>query len=248
MPCYKLVIAYDGTRYGGWQKQPNCLSIQQELQEALCKIIQQKEVHVTGAGRTDAGVHAHGQVAHFKMDNLHDPNLLYLGLNGLLPSDIRIRSVQIAEEGFHARYSAISKEYHYNLYLERVMDPFRRLYCWHCLRAVDISLLKEAATLFVGTHNFSAFANNAAYGCAANDPVRTIYSLDIVPMEGGFCLQFKGDGFLYKMVRNIVGTLVDVACSKIKLAEIKTIFASQKRSKGGQTAPPQGLFLRQVNY
>ena len=168
MQCYKLTLAYDGTCYSGWQIQPNAPSIQQHLQEALKTLLKGEQVSVIGSGRTDAGVHAAGQVAHFKIAHSLELNRLLLALNGLLPRDIRIKSVDAAPLSFHAQYSAIGKEYHYHLYLERVMDPFRRLYSWHVMRKMNLSLLKEAATLFVGTHDFISFANEAHKGSAAH--------------------------------------------------------------------------------
>jgi tRNA pseudouridine38-40 synthase len=248
MPCYKLTLAYDGTRYSGWQIQPNAPSIQQHVQEALRSIFGGEQITVIGSGRTDAGVHALGQVAHFKTTHHGDPRRLLLALNGLLPRDIRVKCVEEAPLHFHAQYHTIRKEYHYHLYLERIMDPFRRLYCWHVLRKLDFSLLQEAAALFVGTHDFTSFANEAHAGSASRDPVRTLYRLDIFQVEGGLRLEFEGDGFLYKMVRNIVGTLVDVASHRRSFAEVRSIFAAKDRRQAGRAAPPQGLFLIRVDY
>ncbi len=248
MHCYKLTLAYDGTRYSGWQIQPNAPSIQHHLQEALKTLLKGEQVSVIGSGRTDAGVHAAGQVAHFKMAHFLEPNRLLLALNGLLPRDIRIKSVEAAPLSFHAQHNTVSKEYHYHLHLERVMDPFRRLYSWHVMRKLNLSLLKEAAALFVGTHDFTSFANEAHKGSAAHDAVRTLYRLDIFPVDGGLRLEFEGDGFLYKMVRTIVGTLVDVASYRCTLDEIVTIFEAKDRRRAGPAAPPQGLFLMCVKY
>lgn len=248
MHCYKLTLTYDGTCYGGWQIQPNAPSIQQHLQEALRIFLNGESVVVIGSGRTDAGVHALNQVAHFKIPNEVTPNRLMLAFNGLLPHDIRVKKVEIAPLEFHAQYSAVSKEYHYQLFLERVMDPFRRLYCWHMLRKLDLSLLKEAATLFIGKHDFTSFANESHTGPAYHDPIRTIYRLDVCPAERGLRLEFEGDGFLYKMVRNIVGTLVDVASGRLHPHDILSIFEAKDRRKAGCAAPPSGLFLVSVNY
>lgn len=248
MRCYKLTLAYDGTAYGGWQVQPNASSIQQHVQDALKTFLNGESVIVIGSGRTDAGVHALNQVAHFKSEREISPNRLTLALNGLLPLDIRVKKVEIVPLHFHAQYSAISKEYHYHLFLERVMDPFRRAYCWHVLRKLDRLLLKEAASLLLGTHDFTSFANEAHTGSASHDPIRTLYRLDICPSEGGIRLEFEGDGFLYKMVRNMVGTLVDAASGRIQPTDILSIFAAKDRRKAGPAAPAQGLFLIQVNY
>lgn len=248
MQCYKLTIAYDGTHYSGWQIQPNAPSIQQHLQEALASLLDGEHVAIIGSGRTDAGVHAINQIAHFKTAHDLNPNRLLLAFNGLLPRDIRVKNVEIAPLQFHSQYSAISKEYHYHLFLERVLDPFRRLYCWHVLRKLDLFLLKEATALFIGTHDFTSFANEAHAGSASRDPVRTLYRLDLFPTEGGIRLEFEGDGFLYKMVRNIVGTLVDVASHRLTLAEVSSIFEARDRRQASRAAPPQGLFLVRVNY
>ncbi|MBS0272793.1 MAG: tRNA pseudouridine(38-40) synthase TruA [Proteobacteria bacterium] len=248
MNCYKLTIAYDGTHYSGWQIQPNAPSIQHCLQEALADLFSGQRVVVIGSGRTDAGVHALNQIAHFKIEHEMTPNRLLLALNGLLPRDIRVKKVEIAPLHFHSQYSAIRKEYHYHLYLERVMDPFRRLYCWHLLRRLDLSLLKEAAVLFVGTHDFTSFANEPHAGAVSKNPVRTLYRLDLYPVEGGMRLEFEGNGFLYKMVRNIVGTLIDVASHRLTLTEVLSIFEAKDRRRASRAAPPQGLFLVKVIY
>lgn len=248
MNCYKLIVAYEGTHYSGWQIQPNAPSIQQHLQGALATFLGGEQIAIIGSGRTDAGVHALNQVAHFKTEHDVNPNRLLLALNGLLPRDIRIKQVEIAPLHFHSQYSAVGKEYHYHLYLERVMDPFRRLYCWHVLRKLDLDLLREGASLFIGTHDFTSFANEPQAGAVAKNPVRTLYRLGIFPTEGGVRLEFEGNGFLYKMVRNIVGTLVDIASHRLTLAEVIAIFEAKDRRQASSAAPPQGLFLVKVNY
>jgi tRNA pseudouridine38-40 synthase len=248
MQCYKLTLTYDGTRYSGWQIQSNAPSIQQYVQEALAAFLGGEHVSVIGSGRTDAGVHALNQVAHFKTTHDLHPHRLLLALNGLLPRDIRIKTVEIAPLHFHSQYSAMRKEYHYHLYLERVMDPFRRLYCWHVLRKLDLDLLHQAAALFVGTHDFTSFANEPRAGSVAKNPVRTLYRLDLCPTEGGWRLEFEGNGFLYKMVRNIVGTLIDAASQRLTLSDVVSIFEAKDRRQAGRAAPPQGLFLVRVDY
>lgn len=169
-------------------------------------------------------------------------------LNGLLPPDIRVLEVQTAPDDFHARYSAKSKIYHYHLHLDRVMSPFLRLYRHHVHFPIDLEELRAAAQMFIGTHDFSAFANEAAAGAAAKNPIRTLARLDIVPQEGGLRLEFEGDSFLYKMVRNITGTLLDVCRGKIRREQIPEIFASKDRRMAGPAAPPQGLFLVKIDY
>ncbi|MFI0435044.1 MAG: tRNA pseudouridine(38-40) synthase TruA [Parachlamydiaceae bacterium] len=248
MYCYKLTLAYDGTRYSGWQIQPNAPSIQEHLQKSLTTFLGRANVSVIGSGRTDAGVHALNQVAHFKIEHDLNMNRLMLALNGLLPCDIRVKKVEMAPLSFHSQYSAIGKEYHYHLFLQRVMDPFRRLYSWHILRKMNLALLREAASCFVGTHDFTSFANEPHAGSAGKDPIRTIYRLDAISIDSGVRLEFEGNGFLYKMVRNIVGTLVDVALMKLSVERIPSIFEAKDRRKAAAAAPAHGLFLARVDY
>jgi tRNA pseudouridine38-40 synthase len=244
---YKLTIAYDGTHYHGWQIQPNGVSIQEVIEKAL-KTIFQKEIRIMGSGRTDAGVHAHGQVAHFKIDQDIDLKRVLGSLNGLLPKDIRILKIEKVESDFHAQYSAQGKIYHYHLCFARVQSPFTRCYALHVKEKIDLEKMAEAAKLFLGVHDFYAFANEAHTGCAAYDSVRHLQRLDIVPEEGGVRLEFEADGFLYKMVRNIVGTLLEIATGKKEIDDIPKIFASRDRRLAGKAAAPQGLFLIQVKY
>jgi tRNA pseudouridine38-40 synthase len=244
---YKLIIAYDGTAYCGWQVQPNGISIQEIIQEKTSIILREKIV-VIGSGRTDAGVHALGQTAHFHSKPIEDPFHFRKSLNALLPKDIRILQVEEALNTFHAQYSAIGKIYHYYLHLDRVLDPFKRLYSLHVKEKIDLGILKETAKVFLGTHDFTSFANEAHLGSASRDPVRTLKRLDIVDEPGGVCLEFEGDGFLYKMVRNIVGTLLEVAAGKCSKDHLPLILAAKDRKAAGQAAPPHGLFLMKVNY
>ena len=247
MAKYKLKIAYDGTGYGGWQIQPNSLSIQSLIEEALSTTLREK-TGVIGSGRTDAGVHALGQVAHFETDQSFSPSKLQYSLNGLLPLQIRILDLKPVEDSFHARYSATGKIYYYHLHLDPVIDPFTRLYSFHVYHSVDRALLQRAIAHFIGTKDFSSFTNEAHLGSAAKNPIRTLRRIDVVEERGGIRLEFEADGFLYKMVRNITGTLLDVCAGKVPLEELETIFAVKNRQKAGQTAAPQGLFLAQVIY
>ncbi len=247
MHKYKLTLAYDGTSYAGWQVQDNAVSIQTRVCQALSTALREP-IYTVGSGRTDAGVHALGQTAHFETQNQIDTYRLHASLNGLLPPDIRIIEVVSVPQDFHARYSAIGKEYHYHLHLDRVMNPFKRLYALHVLHPVNQKLLAEAVSVFIGKHDFTSFANEAHSGSASNDPVRTLHRLDIVPEDGGIRLEFEGDGFLYKMVRNIVGTLLEVAAGKLSIESIYEIIAAKDRRKAGPAAQPHGLFLVRVDY
>lgn len=242
-----MLIAYEGTNYCGWQVQPNAISIQKLIEDAL-SVILREEVNVVAAGRTDAGVHALGQVAHFRSITETDPYKIQHSLNGLLPLDIRILEITPASPTFHALRCAKTKIYTYHLNLSRIPDPFRRFFSLHVPYKLDLSLLEKAAGCFVGTHDFTSFANEAHLGSAAKNPVKTIYSLEIIPEKGGVRLEFKGNGFLYKMVRNIVGILLDVAKGKRHPDEIQQILNQKNRRYAGMAAPSQGLFLMHVGY
>lgn len=244
---YKITIAYDGTDYSGWQIQPNGVSIQQKLQEAL-KIFLKHDVFVVGSGRTDAGTHALGQVAHFKSPQEIDSRRFLHSLNGILPIDIRIKSIENAPHDFHARYSATGKIYHYFLHLDPILNPFKRLYSLHIYEKINVNLLKEGAQHFIGTHDFTAFANEAHTGVAAHDPIRNLKRLDIIPIEEGLRLEFEADGFLYKMVRNITGTLLEVAGEHRLASSIPLILTSKDRRAAGKSAPAHALFLVKVLY
>jgi tRNA pseudouridine38-40 synthase len=244
---YKLLIAYEGTHYHGWQVQPNGISIQSSLENVL-KIILRKEVRIFGAGRTDAGVHALGQAAHFIFDDPIDLHKLLGSMNGLLPTDIRILSVERVEDSFHAQYSAAGKIYRYHLHLQMIESPFKRGFAWHIPYPLDLKAMQEAARMLIGRHDFTAFANESHRGVAAHDPVRTLQRIDFIDEPGGVYLEFEGEGFLYMMVRNIVGTLVEIGSGKRPPQEIERILASKDRRQAGQAAPPQGLFLVKVLY
>lgn len=244
---YKLLLSYDGTYYAGWQIQPNAVTVQELVTKALEKFLHEK-IHLIGAGRTDAGVHALGQTAHFILSSRSDQGRFLRAANGILPPDIRILSVEEVPSSFQAQYSAKGKIYHYHLWLNPVQSPFQRLYSAHIRFKIDFSLLKEATQFFIGTHDFSAFANSAHEGAASRDPIRTIYRLDLIEQEGGLRLEFEGDGFLYKMVRNITGLLLEVGRGTIPLSAIPPIFASKNRRQAPMGAPAHGLFLVKVIY
>lgn len=244
---YKLIIAYDGTDFCGWQIQPHATSIQSTIEQALFVCLKQ-EIRLIGAGRTDAGVHAKGQVAHFKFYEPLDLQRLKRSLNGLLCSSIRIIEIQEAPPTFHAQKSAISKEYHYQIALEETVLPFDKPYVWHMRHTLNRTLLTEAASLFLGKHNFSAFANAQDKGAASKNPYRTIFRLDRIDTDYGIRLEFEGNGFLYKMVRNITGMLVSVATGKRPLHDISMLLQGAPRSLADKAAPPHGLFLIRVSY
>lgn len=247
MKKFKLTIAYDGTQYGGWQVQPNTVSIQELIEKALSTFLREP-ISIVGSGRTDAGVHAEGQTAHFTTTSSVDRKRLLLSVNALLPHDIRIMDAVEAPSEFHARFDAAGKIYHYRLHLVPVNDPFKRLYSYHIPYALDLDSLRKAVRHFIGTHDFSSFANEGDRGSAGKNPVRTLHRLDVVEEEGGIRLEFEGEGFLYKMVRNIVGALLDVARGKISEEEITAIFAARDRRVAPMAAPAHGLCLIKVLY
>ncbi len=246
MPKIKLLLAYDGTKYGGWQIQPNTVTIQEVLQEQL-KIILRAETAVTGAGRTDAGVHALGQVAHFSTALDVDLFKLKASLNGLLPHDIRVKNVECVPEHFHARYSACNKIYQYHLHLAPVLDPFTSLYRWQ-VGEIDQDALRQAADHLLGTHDFTSFANEPGSGAAAKNPIRSIKRIELIPQREGLILEFEGASFLYKMVRNMTGTLIETARGKRPADQILDILHAKDRRKAGRAAPAKGLFLVRVDY
>jgi len=245
---YKLTIAYEGTHYHGWQIQLNGISVQSLIEKALYTITREK-IRLIGSGRTDAGVHALAQVAHLKTaHNFQIERALY-SLNSLLPQDIRVMKIEEAADSFHAQHDALSKVYRYHLYLNKILSPFKRPYVWHIpWQQFDLGELSRGIPYFLGTHNFTSFANEPHRGVASHDPIRNISRIDIVHEEGGVALEFEADGFLYKMVRNIVGMLVDCALGKRLPEEIPEVIHAEDRKKGGMAAPPQGLFLVRVNY
>lgn len=244
---YKILISYDGTNYSGWQVQKTGQAIQPVLQKAIETFLRHP-IQLSASGRTDAGVHALGQVAHFDSELQIDAHRFLYSINALLQADIRVHHVEQTTLDFHARYSAISKVYHYHLHLDEMVDPFNRLYSYHVFFPCNLDLLFQASQSFLGEHDFTSFASRAYQGAASYDPIRTLHRLDIVPEEGGIRLEFEADGFLYRMVRNITGTLLDVSRGLIKPSEISDIFASKDRRKAGQIVPPHGLFLMEVKY
>lgn len=242
-----MLISYDGSNFGGWQIQPNTVSIQNLIEKALL-IALKEPIAVHGSSRTDAGVHALGQVAHFETNTPFSLHKLRHSLNGILPREIRILELYPVLDDFHSRYSATGKIYHYHLHLDSVLNPFTRLYSWHMPYKIDLSLLQETAPLFIGKKDFTAFANESHKGAAAKNGIRSLERLDVVKQDHGIRLEFEGTGFLYKMVRNITGTLIDIATGRMKKGEVESIFLSKDRKKAGSTAPAHGLFLVKIHY
>jgi tRNA pseudouridine38-40 synthase len=244
---YKLKLAYDGSRFKGWQVQPGAPTVQQTLQEVISTIVREP-VGCTGAGRTDAGVHALGQVAHMNLSEPFDPARLLRSTNCLLPPDIRCLSIEPAEPTFHARKSARSKTYRYHIQGGPYHHPLRRSTSLYCRHPLDLDAMRTAASLYVGTHDFTSFANSPREGAVSRGAVRTLLRCDIQEEPGGYYLDVEGTGFLYKMVRNLVGTLLEIGKGRRPVNDVVQLLQDKDRVKAGAAAPAHGLFLFSVSY
>jgi len=241
----RLLMAYDGTGYQGWQRQKEGPTIQGTIEAVLSRVTQES-VHLSGAGRTDAGVHAWGQVANFRTTSGLTMAKLESALKALLPGDILIRRVQEVGPAFHARYSSQAKVYDYFIWNRQPLIPFFRNYVWSVKEPLSLPLIKAGLSLLKGQQDFSSFQTQ---GSQVSHTVRTIYQADLFPAPwGGYCLRVKADGFLRHMVRNMVGILIRVGLKRISLKEFEEVVHSKDRSKAGEMAPAQGLFLRKVLY
>lgn len=251
----KLILQYDGTDYHGWQIQLNGRSIQETLQEKVRRITGE-DTKVLGAGRTDAGVHAIGQVASFRTVSRLPAGIIMNALNALLPHDIRILSAGDEEEGFHPRYSAKCKTYFYLITTDRMVSPFLHRYLWRVPQELDTDVMRTSLTFLLGRHDFSSFRGS---GCNSKNPVRTIMGISLeqpgsidfmtVPFGGTFVkITIRADAFLRHMVRNIVGTLVEIGRGRMKSGDIREILAALDRRRAGPTAPARGLFLERIFY
>ena len=241
---WKCVCAYDGAGFGGWQSQPGAATVQDVIERRLAEIFG-RALRIHGSGRTDAGVHACGQVFHFDAAWRHGPARLLAALRAGLPPAIQIRSLRAAPAGFHARFSAAGKTYTYDLHLGDP-DPFTRPYVWAILRPLDLAAMKAAAAVLRGRHDFTAFS--AMRGGGKEDAVRDLRRLDLARRGRRVRLTAEADGFLYKMVRSLAGVLVAVGEGRLTPAQVREILDSRRRTPLVQTAPPQGLFLRRVSY
>jgi tRNA pseudouridine38-40 synthase len=242
MRNYKMILAYDGTEFCGWQRQPAVRTVQGELEAVLSRITQ-KKVAVMGAGRTDAGVHARAQAAHFRSDTVLPREELLRAANSLLPRDIRILALTRASDSFHALRSARSKVYEYRIWNSPRISPFLIRYVLYWPHELNISRMEEAARLFEREADFSAFSSNRLL-----HPVRKILRSRIRKRGAQIIYAVEANGFLRYMVRTIVGTLIEVGRGKMPPSQIEEIFRKNDRSLAGNTAPPEGLSLVRVKY
>jgi len=244
----KLTIEYEGTKYHGWQRQKSLLSIQGILEEKISQITQEK-ITLNGSGRTDAGVHALGQVANFKTNSSIPLIELTFVLNRMLPLDIRIKKAERVDNNFHARYSAVSKIYHYYVLNSNqnnnYISIFLRNYVYCIYENIDLGEMKKASNYLQGEHDFTSFACS---GSRIRNWKRKIKNISIIKKGNIFCFHLEADAFLYKMVRTIVGTLLEVGKGKIDYLEMKKILEAKNRKIAGRTVPAKGLFLIKVKY
>lgn len=239
----KLILAYDGTAYLGWQKTEMGPSIEGSLGRVLEQILQQP-IKLQAASRTDAGVHAEGQVVNFFSEPKLSLDRLLASCNALLPSDIRILHLEEMPSSFHPTLDAKGKEYHYHICLGKVQLPFDRRFSWHFVKKVQLNWMKEAALYFIGKHDFLALTNERQ-----EDNIRELYSIQIDEIgDERIRIRVAGNQFLYKMVRNIVGTLLYAGCGMISMETISTLLKKGDRKEAGMTAPAHGLILKRVFY
>lgn len=245
---WHLTVAYDGTAYHGWQKQPSQITLQSVLEHRLRLMFHHPELEISGTSRTDAGVHALDQQISFPDPGTRPltPERLCFSLNRWLPPDLRVLQVWLQPPEFHARFSARGKAYTYVVTGAEPVSPFIVRYAWHYRRPLRLDLLQQEAQLFVGTHDFASFGNNPRREVLST--VRTIYRLEVVEAGGLIYFNVVGDGFLYKMVRSLVGHLLQVGCGRLPAGRALEVLAAQDRSAAGETAPPHGLFLAKVFY
>ncbi len=241
----KINISYDGTNYVGWQIQPNRISIQEKIEDALCKMTTET-IRIHGSGRTDAGVHAKKQIAHFDIEKyIPNKNLKY-ALNSILPEDIRINNVISVKSDFHARFDVKEKEYHYCIYNGDTISPFDVKHKTHIKKPLNISAMQLAAQYLIGEHDFASFTANT--GKELETTVRDVKELKIIKSGRNITIIAKSEGFLYKMVRSIAGHLIRVGLNEITPESTKQILEEANRTNAVKTAPAKGLFLWNVKY
>jgi tRNA pseudouridine38-40 synthase len=240
----KLTLEYEGTRYGGWQRQANRVTVQQVLEEALADLVDE-EVKTVAAGRTDSGVHAEGQVVSFLTRSRFPARAFVFGVNARLPEDVAVLAAEEAAEGFHAQRDAKGKLYRYRILNRETPAPLSERFCHRVPEPLDAGRMADAAARLVGRHDFSAFRNA---GSVPGSAVRCVDRLDIERLDDYISIETGGDGFLYRMVRNLVGTLILAGRGRLSPEEVGGILASRDRSRAGPTAPARGLCLVEVFY
>jgi tRNA pseudouridine38-40 synthase len=244
MPTFSITLAYDGTDYVGWQRQALGVSIQSLVEDAL-RDLDQRDVAAIGAGRTDAGVHALGQVASFRLERSIEAGALVRAMNARLPADVRVLSASAVPDSFHARFAARRKTYRYRIWNGDVLGPFERATAWHVPGPLDRHAMAAAAALLQGRHDFAAFQ---AAGSATRSTERELYASRVMCEGEALLYEVIGGGFLRHMVRAIVGTLVEVGRGRRPAAWVSDVLVSRDRGLAGPTAPPQGLTLVRVDY
>ncbi len=244
MPTVKLIVEYDGTRYAGWQRQPDQPTIQEAIETAIRQLTQ-VSLSVVAAGRTDAGVHALGQVVSFRIQKNWSAHEWVKGMNARLPDDIAVRSAALMPDEFHARYAAKGKLYQYRILNRPERPALDRAYVWHVHKPLAIDPMRQAAALLVGPHDFSSFEGTLTDN---EDPICRLERLAITHHEHFVIIEAYADRFLKHMVRNIVGTLVEVGAGNRTATNLQEVLSAKDRTKAGRTAPPQGLCLMRVDY
>ena len=243
MKNLKLVLAYQGTNYLGWQKTRMGPSVEESVEKTLEKLLQHP-IKLQAASRTDAGVHAKGQVVNFFTSSSMELQKMHHALLGLLPKDISLFSIEEKESSFHPTLHSTGKEYQYSVYFGKVQLPFEREICWHYPHPLDIVQMKTASCVLLGKHDFAAFSNERV-----EDSIRELFSINIeLHNPEKLQISIAGNNFLYKMVRNLVGTLVYIGCGRLKIDDLPKILDSKDRTLAGMTAPACGLFLNKVFY
>lgn len=243
----RAVVAYDGTDYGGFQRQANAPTVQAALEAALAQVTQET-ITVLAAGRTDAGVHAVGQVIAFDTSWRHALRDLHRALNAVLPADISVLEVEETTAEFHPRYAARSRCYRYSLYNAPVRWPLNRRYSLHVVTPLHVPMMQRAAQCLVGVHDFATFGRSPQGGKRGSTTVRRVLKAEWLEKSAWLTFDIEANAFLYRMVRSIVGTLLQVGQGKISLEEFAAILAARDRSLAGPTAPPHGLCLMEVKY
>jgi len=244
MKNIKLTISYDGTNYHGWQKQNSVLTIQSVIEDAIYKLTGEN-VDLIASGRTDSNVHAIGQIANFKTDSKIFPEKFFAALNSVLNEDIRIIKSEEVDFDFNSRFDAKKKTYLYQIYNARILDPFYRMFSWHIPYTLNLSLMDEALKVLEGEYDFRAFMSSNS---SVKSTIRTIYGTSIKKENDIIKIEITGNGFLYNMVRIIVGTVVEIGSGKRNIDCIKEAIELGQRNSLGRTAQPQGLFLKDVKY